>query len=240
MSLDKTPTELLRECGAFQEKMFFRHFMSTGRVGEIMASQITDEGDRVFYERFCVADIHFVASFRILMEDTMIMRGMNFSYKKIEDFVAVRENENRVRFRERAKEEEVYEEFTRAMVEERLSPGKMTINGDRNSQIRILFRQVDVPSDKQQPRLNEYILIKPLEVLELEQLLDRFESADLTQEEYLREIADWKRIHLEFNMKSDFPDLGTGIPFLKATFSISPRIYEWPIEIDVEREAGLK
>jgi hypothetical protein len=240
MSFDKSPIELLRECGAFQEKMFFRHFMSTGRVGEIMASQITDEGDRVFFERFCVADINFVASFRILMEDTMIMRGMNFSYKKIEDFVAVRENENRIRFRDRAKEDEVYEEFTRVMIEDRLSPGKMTINGDRNTQIRILFRQVDIPSDKQQPRLNEYILIKPLEVLELEQLLDRFENEDLTEEEYLSEVATWKRVHLEANLKSDFPDLGTSIPFLKETFSITPRIYEWPIEIDVEREAGLK
>lgn len=240
MSLDISPAELLAECGAFQQKMFFRHFMSTGRVGEIMASQITDEGDRVFYERFCVADISFVASFRILMEDSMIMRGMNFSYKKIEDFVAVRENENRIRFRDRGETDAVYEEFTRAMVEERLSPGKMTINGDRNSQIRVLYRQADIPSDKQQPRLNEYILIKPLEVLELEQLLDRFESEDLTEEQYLHEIAEWKRVHLEVNMRLSFPDLGTGIPFLKETFSISPRIYEWPIEIDVEREAGLK
>jgi hypothetical protein len=230
----------MRECGTFQEKMFFRHFMSTGRVGEIMASQISDEGDRVFFERFSVADIQFVVSFRIYMEDTMIMNGMNFSYKKIEDFVAVRENENRIRFRDRGKPDEVYEEFTRAMIDDRLTPGKMTINGDRNTQIRILYRQLDVPSDVQQPRLNEYILLKPLEVLELEQYVDRFENQDLTEAEYLRELADWKRINLDMDMKATFPHLGTGVAFLKQTYRVTPRIYEWPVEIDVEREAGLK
>lgn len=233
-------SEVLSLCGAFQQKMFFRHFMSTGRVGEIMASQVTDEGDRIFFERFCVADVSFVAMFKILMEDTMIIEGVQFSYKKIEDFVAMRESENRRRFNDRAKADDVYEEFTRSMVDERLTPGKMTINGDRNTQIRILFRQTDIPSDVQQPRLNEYVLLKPLEVIELEQHLDMFEKGIITEEDYLLRIAGWKFANLEFEAQKDHPDLGTSIPFLKGCNRVTPRIYEWPIEIDVEREAGLK
>jgi hypothetical protein len=235
-----SPSELLRACGLFQQKMFFRHFMSTGRVGEIMASQVNDEGDRIFFERYCVADISFVAMYKVLMEDTLIIEGVQFSYKKIEDFVAVRENENRLRFNERGQPDEVYVEFTRAMVDERLTPGKMTINGDRNTQIRILYRQLEVPSDVQQPRLNEYILLKPLEVLELEQHLDMFEQGHLKEDEYLVRIAEWKNANLNLEMQKEFPELGTGIPFLRGCNRVTPRIYEWPREIDVEREAGLK
>ena len=220
--------------------MFFRHFMNSGKVGEILCSQLNDAGDRMFFERFHVANISFVASFRILMEDTLIMEGTHYSYKKIEDFVAARENDNRIRFRDRGKPEEVYEEFTRAMVEDRLSPGKMTINGDRNTQIRVLYRQTDIPSDAQQPRLNEYILIKPLEVLELEQYVDQLENEAFTEEEFLRLAEEWKQINLVTNMKTVFSDLGTGLPFLNQCLTIKPRIYEWPREVDVEREAGLK
>ena len=111
-----------------------------------MASQVNDHGDRVFYERFSVADLSFVAVFNVMMEDSMILQNYQFSYHKISDFVDARERENRLRFANRVEEDMPYEEFTRQMVEDRLSPGKMTINGDRNSQIRILYRQTEVPS----------------------------------------------------------------------------------------------
>ena len=231
---------LLEQCALFQRKMFLRHFLSTGKIGEIMASQVNDHGDRVFYERFSVADLSFVAVFNVMMEDSMILQNYQFAYHKISDFVDARERENRLRFANRVDEDMPYEEFTRQMVEDRLSPGKMTINGDRNSQIRILYRQTEVPSDVQQPRLNEYVLLKPLEVVELEQLTEQFVKQLISEEEYVKAMNEWKKDNLFYGMQTVHPELATSLPFLRAVSRVTPRIYEWPIEVDVEREAGLK
>jgi len=238
----ESPASLLGGCATFQSAMFLRHFMGSGKIGEIMCSQINDMGDRIFFERYCVMDTQFIAVYHVLMEDSMIVENVQFAYKKIEEFVQVRETENLLRFRKKKDEEskEPYEEFTRTMVEERLTPGKMTINGDRNTVIRILYRQTEVPNDAQQPRLNEYALLKPLEVIELEQLGNRFHDLSLTSEEYLLQLAEWKRLYLTPSLQSIYPDLSTTLPFLTAVTRVTPRIYEWPRELDVEREAGMK
>ena len=240
--MSDTPVSLIGACANFQSKMFLRHFMGSGKIGEIMCSQINDQGDRIFFERYCIMDTQFIAAYRILMEDSMIIENVQFDYKKIEEFVQVRETENLRRFHEKKGEESKvpYEEFTRAMVEDRLSPGKMTINGDRNTIIRILYRQTEVPNDAQQPRLNEYALLKPLEVIELEQLGDRFHDLSLSSEAYLLQLAEWKQLYLSPNMQTTYPDLSTTLPFLKGVTRVTPRIYEWPRELDVERETGLK
>lgn len=238
-----SPNVFLGECAEFQARMFLKHFMATGKMGEIMCSQVNDRGDRIFFERYCVMDTQFIAVYQVLMEDSLIVQNVQYSYQKIEDFVNVRETENIRRFEdldEAGKVKQPYEEFTRYMVESRLAPGKMTINGDRSSQIRILYRQTDIPSDAQQPHLNEYVLLKPLEVLELEQIGDKFNRKESSEEEYVMELAAWKMLYLMNGMQAMYPDLATTLPFLKATSRVTPRIYEWPREIDVEREAGLK
>lgn len=238
----ETSVGLLGKCASYQQTLFFRHFMSSGKVGEIMASQVNDHGDRIFFERFLAGDLSFVVVYHVYMEDSMILENVQFSYRKIADFVDLRENENRLRFEGilALKPDAVYEEFTRSMVEDRLPPGKMTINGDRNSQIRILYRQVDVPSDAEQPRLNEYILLKPLAVLVLEQLIDKFEKEILSSDEYVRQLNEWKVHNLQHNMQNLYGDLATALPFLKEVTRVTPRIYEWPRELDAERELGLK
>jgi hypothetical protein len=237
-----SPVSLIGDCANFQATMFLRHFMASGKVGEIMCSQVNDMGDRIFFERYCVMDTQFIAVYRVLMEDSMIVENVQFAYKKIEEFVSLRETENLRRFHEKKGEDSKlpYEEFTRQMVEDRLSPGKMTINGDRNTVIRILYRQTEVPNDAQQPRLNEYVLLKPLEVIELEQLGDRFHDLSMSSEQYLTQLAEWKQLYLTSNMQTTYPDLSTTLPFLKAVTRVTPRIYEWPRELDVEREAGMK
>lgn len=120
-----------------------------------------------------------------------------------------------------------YEEFTREHIEDRIPPGKKTIQGDRNSCIVVLERQKDIPNDLQRPRLNEYVMGMPEEILQLA----NHEGDD--------EMAGFRTNFLKLAPKS--LGLSTTLPFFCHTQIVKPTIYAFPDkEVDVERELGRK
>lgn len=118
-----------------------------------------------------------------------------------------------------------YEEFTRDHIEDRIPPGKKTIQGDRNSCIVVLERQKDIPNDLQRARLNEYVMGMPDEILQLM----NHENDD--------EMKGFSTNFLKLAPKS--LGLSTTLPFFIHTQIIKPTIYAFPEkEVDVERELG--
>ena len=120
-----------------------------------------------------------------------------------------------------------YKEFNRDALEDTLAPGRKRINGDRNSRIQILQRQLDVPNNSQKPRLNEYILPFPDELHDLLMLLTEAER------------ESWKEANLVASRKDI--ELGCKLPFFEKVVEVRPTIYQFPDkEVDVEQIAGLK
>lgn len=240
---------VFHQCADTQKKLFYRHFLCNNKVGEITCVNGLENEDSYLFERFEVNGVGFIVVFRLACEDSMIAEGMTYRERPIEDFVAIKRDEVRKRydeFLERLKvegktlaqaAEEVqkaggdpsivdYKEFTRAQLEDTMTPGRRRINGDRNTRIQILYRQTEVPSDLQQAGLEVFELPMPESVMDLLVTL---------QEE---EREEWKSQHLVDNDVKD--DLGCHLPFLKTRIDVYPSIYRFPEkELDVSRAAGI-
>lgn len=241
--------DLLVSAGEHQKRLFYSNFLNNNKVGEIICVQCDDSGDTYMFERWRVAGVDFVVAFRLLSEDSMIVADISYQYVPIQNFIDQKESDNRRRFQEletAVKEKrnmtlqeyrvEVeasgrdssflrYEEFTREHIEDRIPPGKKTIQGDRNSCIVVLERQKDIPNDLQKARLNEFIMGMPDEVLHL------------MNNETEAEVALFTEKFLKHAPKS--LGLSTTLPFFIYTQMIKPTIYAFPDkEMDVERELG--
>lgn len=241
--------ELLETCAERQKRLFYEHFLSRGRLGEILCVQNQQE-DTVLFERWEIHGKGFVSATMLLCEDSLHIRGINPTLRPIEDFVQEREQVNKERFAElekvlekdgmtleEAKQKAIeqghstipftYSEITRASIEDRLPPGKKTIQGDRRTEILVLERQTDIPSDVQQSRLNVYHIAIPEFLKEFMAMKEDFE------------IADWISKHT--SKAPEALKLATTLPFIHDVHVVQPIIYEWPDkEIDVEKVAGYK
>ena len=175
--------DLLISAGENQKRLFFSNFLSSNKVGEIICAQGDESGDTYMFERWSVTGLDFIVAFRLLSEDSLIVSDISYQYQTIQSFVDSKESDNRRRFElletslkekrnmtldEYRAEVEAsgrdssflrYEEFTRDMIEDRLPPGKKTIQGDRNSCIVVLERQKDIPNDLQ---VGNYVPLLPL------------------------------------------------------------------------------
>jgi hypothetical protein len=243
--------QLLELAGEHQKRLFYSNFLKNNKVGEILCVNCDDSGDTYLFERWSVCNLDFIVASCLLSEDSLTVMGKNVSYLPIETFVDTKEGENAARFAKLAidlKEKRgmtldqyreeiessgrdssflVYETFTRAQIEDRLPPGKKTIQGDRNSHIVVLERQKEIPNDLQQARLNEYVVGIPIEVL------------DLVNHEDEKVIEDFREKFLK--MAPKHLGISTTLPFFCHTQLITPVIYAFPErEVDVERELGRK
>lgn len=241
--------DLLVSAGEHQKRLFYSNFLSSNKVGEIICVQCDDSGDTYMFERWSVTGLDFIVAFRLLSEDSMIVSDISYQYQPIQSFVDAKESDNRRRFEQletslkekrnmtieeyRAEVEASgrdasflrYEEFTRDHIEDRIPPGKKTIQGDRNSCIVVLERQKDIPNDLQRARLNEYVMGMPDEILQLM----NHENDD--------EMKGFSTNFLKLAPKS--LGLSTTLPFFIHTQIIKPTIYAFPEkEVDVERELG--
>ncbi len=241
---------VLDECAEIQKKLFFSGFLCNNRVGEITCVNAPDSDDSFIFERFEISGVSFVVTFRLFGEDALIVEGTNYDYKPIDQFIRRKNEEQVQRYAdflaklekdgvtfEEAKQELTrqgqdasrldFKEFTRDILEDTIAPGRKRINGDRNSRIQILQRQNEVPNNSQQPRLNEFILPFPEELVRLLGLLTESER------------DDWRNEHLVITRKDI--DLGCKLPFLSSVINVRPVIYEFPAnEMDIEKAAGLK
>ena len=241
--------ELLETCAERQKRLFYENFLARGRVGEILCVQNQQE-DTVLFERWEVHGKGLVTATVLLCEDSLHIKGMNVTPRPIEEFVQEREQVNKQRFAEleailekdgmtleQAKQKAIenghsvtpfiYSEVTRSSIEDRLPPGKKTIQGDRRTEIMVLERQSEIPSDLQQSRLNVYRVPIPEHMMEFITLKEDFE------------IADWLSAHTQKAPES--LKLATTLPFVMDIHVVSPIIYEWPDkEVDVERAVGYK
>jgi len=243
--------DLLVSAGEYQKKLFYANFLGNNKVGEIICVSCDDTGDTYLFERWSVCGVDFIVASCLLSEDSLLVSDVSYTYRPIEDFVREKESDNRERFAKlendlkekrnmtleqyRAEIESsgrdssflTYTEFTRDHVEERLPPGKKTIQGDRNSCIVVLERQKEIPSDLQRARLNEFVVGIPDAVLELV----NHENDDF--------VKGFSTNFLKMAPKS--LGLSTTLPFFCHTQMIKPRIYSFPDkELDVERELGMK
>lgn len=241
--------DLLVSAGEHQKRLFYSNFLSSNKVGEIICVQCDDSGDTYMFERWSVTGIDFIVAFRLLSEDSMIVADISYQYQPIQSFIDAKESDNRRRFEQletslkekrnmtiaeyRAELESsgrdashlMYSEFTRDHIEDRIPPGKKTIQGDRNSCIVVLERQKDIPNDLQRARLNEYVMGMPDEILQLM----NHENDD--------EMKGFSTNFLKLAPKS--LGLSTTLPFFIHTQIIKPTIYAFPEkEVDVERELG--
>jgi len=241
--------ELMEMAGEHQKRLFYSNFMKSNKVGEIMCVQSDETGDTYIFERWSVVGVDFVVAFRLLSEDSMDVAGHSFQYRRIEEFVDEKERDNRRKFevleenlkekrnmtlaQYRAEIEESgrdasflrYQEFTRDMIEDRLPPGKKTIQGDRNSLIIVLERQQEIPNDLQRARLNEYVLGMPDEVLQL---------VNVNEDKDIKTFTETFLKHAPKNL-----GLSTTLPFFCHVQIVKPIIYAFPEkEMDVERELG--
>ena len=241
--------ELLETCAERQKALFYENFLSRGRIGEILCVQNVQE-DTVLFERWEIHGKGLVTATVLLCEDSLHIRGVNVMYRPIMEFVEDREAINKQRFKELeillekdgmtledAKQKAIeqghsvtpfiYNEVTRSSIEDRLPPGKKTIQGDRRSEILVLERQSEIPSDLQQSRLNVYRVFIPEFMAEFISLKEDFE------------IADWLSKHTE--KAPETLKIATTLPFVKQVHVVSPIIYEWPDkEVDVEKAVGYK
>lgn len=252
--------ELLRQAGEHQKKMFYSNFLKNNKVGEMICVNCDDSGDTYLFERWQVNGVDFIVSFCLRSEDSLLVAGINYTYKPIEGFVEEKERDNKRRFDSLAKDlmekrkmtvdelcDEIerggkdssflrYVEFTRDQIEDRLPPGKKTIQGDRNSCILVLERQKEIPNDLQRPRLNEYVLGMPEAIL---QLINHSVGVEVEEDESPRSM-----MNLMKDFASDYlqpapreMQLSTTLPFFRYTQFVTPTIYAFPErELDVERE----
>lgn len=253
--------DLLRQAGEHQKRLFYTNFLKNNKVGEMICVNCDDSGDTYLFERWQVNGIDFVVSFCLQSEDSLLVSDTNYVYKPIAQFVDEKERDNKLRFQSLAKDlmekrkmtipelcDEVersgkdssflkYVEFTREQIEDRLPPGKKTIQGDRNSCIVVLERQKDIPNDLQRPRLNEYVLGMPTAILEL---INHSVGAEAEQDD--ESPHSIKSLMTEFAADHLQPaprelQLSTTLPFYVQTQYVKPTIYSFPErELDVERE----
>lgn len=241
--------DLLYACAEQQKVLFYENFLNTGKVGEILCVQSGEE-DTVLFERWQFENRGFIVAFVLKSEDSLITSGIGYAYRPIDEFVAERDQVNQKRYAaivelitsqnmtiDQAKERAVkagqdprmfeYRPTSRDDLEERLPPGKKTIQGDRRSSILLCERQIDMKSNMQRPALNVYNVCTPPVVLEL---------ANLSTDE---ERSAWFEKHT--TMSPTMVDLPCRLPFLTQPVVIVPIIYTFPEnEIDVEKETGLK
>ena len=241
--------DLLYACAERQKQLFYENFLARGRVGEILCVQNNQE-DTVLFERWEIHGKGLVTSTVLLCEDSVIIRGETPKKRPIEEFVEDRERINVERFAELEKILEkdgttleeakqkaieagqsplpfIYSEVTRTSIEDRLPPGKKTIQGDRRSEILVLERQTEIPSDLQQSALNVYRVSIP----------DFMADFIACKEE--EEMAEWLTENTCHPTES--VPISTTLPFVKQVHYVYPTIYEWPDkEVDVEKAIGYK
>ena len=239
------------DCAEIQKKLFFSSFLEHNRIGEIICVNGIDNEDSYLFERFDVHGKGFVVSFRLMSEDTLISEQIHYSTQPVATFVKSKNEELWGRYNdflkklaqegktvESYKQELLqqgadtrsadFKEFTRETLEDTLAPGRKRINGDRNTRIQIMQRQVEIPNDLQKPAVNVYELPMPAQVCDY--------LLCLTAEE--RE--DWEKENLVDTVKGSY-HLGCSLPFLKDRVEVAPDIYHFPErELDVERELGNK
>lgn len=240
---------VFEKCAEIQQKLFCKHFLSNNRTGEIVCVNALDNEDSFMFERFEVSGVHFIATYRLLGEDSLITEDFYYDQKPVAHFVEIKRDEikqkydeflNRLRVEKKTlaqAAEEIekaggdpssvdYKEFTRDMLEDTMHPGRRRINGDRNTRIQVLYRQTEIPNDLQKAALNVYELPMPDCVLDLLPLITE------------KEREEWKEMHLEPNASKH--DLGCHLPFLKTCVDVLPVIYRFPErELDVERVANI-
>ena len=238
----------LLKCGDIQRDIFFGTFLNHQKVGEMICVNDENLGDSYLFERWSIHGIDFVACFRLLSEDSLVVHDIGYSYTSHEIFLELKSQrqlqlynqfiekltaegktveEVKSRARAQGKDPELfnYVPFTREVLEERLPPGKKTIMGDRHTTIEVLERQKEIPHDLQRPRLNRYLLEPSASILAL---------LALSEESTLQEDCRlWRRTFL-----ADAPrgiKLSTTLPFLVDTIEIVPEIYAFPDkELQVE------
>jgi hypothetical protein len=244
-----TSVDTLHACAERQKQLFYEHFLGRNRIGEILCVQNGQE-DTVLFERWEIHGKGFVSTTVLLCEDTLILDGTNVRYRPIMEFVRDRERVNKERFdkldeilandgmtREEAKQKALesgqnpshfdYSEVTRQSIEDRLPPGKKTIQGDRRTEIMVLERQTEVPNDLQQSRLNVYRVLIPQFIHEL---------IETKGDEQIEKWFEENTIRPDESTK-----IATTLPFVRHIHYVCPTIYEWPDkEVDIEKEAGLK
>jgi hypothetical protein len=239
-----TAYETLLECGEIQKKLFFKSFLSNHRIGEIICINGVDNEDSFMFEHFMVRNIDIVVAYRLMCEDSMIVEKALHFREPIQHLVDLINRNQDIRWaalvekfnkmgktiedvkkdmREAGKNTDFLNrrEFTRDDIEEDLAPGRKRISGDRNSEIQILQRQTDIPSDLQRPAVNRYVLPMPEKLQELMELSEE-------------EVLTWKGINL-VQMPVEL-DMGSHFPMLMERIDVVPSIYEFPEkEVDIER-----
>ena len=240
----------LIKCGDFQRELFFSSFLTHNRPGEIVCVNNDSNGDSYIFEHWQINGVDFVACFRLLSEDSLIVEDVAYQYVSHERFLKDKSEQQRLlhdRFLEKLKEQgrtlkeakaELerqgrdpsildMREYTREMLEERLLPGKKTIQGDRYTNIEVLERQKEIPNDLQRPRLNQYFLTPSVHIQD-------FIKTDVTELERLKEIGEeWKRHFLVEAPRGI--GLNTTLPFYQDVIDINPIIYEFPAkELNIE------
>jgi hypothetical protein len=231
----------LTKCGDIQRQIFYTNFLIHNRVGEMICVNDEESGDSFIFERWQIHGVNFVACFRLLSEDSLISSGVGYSYSPHEVILQEKTAYQRVlytQFLEKLQAEgkslaEIkrqaeaqgkdsslldFKEYTREMLEEKLPPGKKTIQGDRNTTIEVLERQKEIPNDLQRARLNRYFLDANNTIQTL---------LDLTNDETLQENIDAWKHHFLVEAPRTLP-LSTTLPFLSETIEIRPQIFEFP------------
>ena len=204
---------------------------------------VNDEGsgDSFIFERWQIHGINFVACFRLLSEDSLITSGVGYSYSShlliLEEKTAQQrvlylqfleklqaEGKSLVEIKKQAEAQGKdsslldFKEYTRELLEDKLPPGKKTIQGDRSTTIEVLERQKEIPNDLQRARLNRYYLDPDNTIQTL---------LDLPEDDRLQENLDaWKHHFLSEAPRS--LNLSTTLPFLSDTIEIRPQIFEFP------------
>lgn len=232
--------DLIR-CGDIQRQIFFANFLVHNRVGEMICVNDEESGDSFIFERWQIHGIDFVACFRLFSEDSLITAGIGYSYRPHEIILEEKTARQRVlytQFLEKLQAEgkslvEIkkqaeaqgkdsslldFKEYSRESLEEKLPPGKKTIQGDRTTTIEVLERQKEIPNDLQRARLNRYFL-EPSQAIKT---LLELPSGDSFEED----LIAWKHHYLSEGPRSIA--LSTKLPFLSETIEIKPEIFEFP------------
>lgn len=235
--------DLIR-CGEIQKELFYSQLFTHNRAGEITCVNDATSGDSIIFERWHICGVEFVAGFRLLSEDSLIVRDIHYSYSSHLALLEEKTQRQKVLYRqfleklalegrslaqvkkeleESGKDSSLldFKEYTREMLEERLPSGKKTIQGDRNTNVELMERQSEIPNDLQRPRLNQYFLTISAEIQELISLVTKegeAETADI--------ITKWRADNLI--QPSIALGLSTALPFMKEMIIVIPRIFEFP------------
>lgn len=239
----------LRECGNIQKKMFFGHFMANNKIGEITCVNGIDNEDTFLFERFEVSGVHFIVCFRLMSEDSCDSGNVFYLQQTIADFVALKQEEQDVRYTlflkkllEEGKTLDEFKEeimakggdatsvdkvvFTRELIEDTMECGRRRINGDRNTRIQILHRHTDIPNDLQKAALSAFVLPMPEELKELMTLVES-EKKEEWQDKYLSPMIRDEVVACH-------------LPMFSAIVDVKPIIYRFPErEVDVAKASGL-